>query len=75
VLGAVAEPAHEAGAILRIIGVGARVDVHQVVFERAMDEDGQLARSGGDGFGPPDAEGYSLPRKLRAPIRKRARAQ
>lgn len=53
-----AEPANEAGAILRIIGVGARVDIHQVVFERAIDEDGELACGGGDGFGLSDAEGH-----------------
>jgi hypothetical protein len=54
----VAEPANEAGAILRIIGVGARVDIHQMVFERAIDEDGELARGGGDGFGLSDAKGH-----------------
>ena len=34
-----AEAADEAGAVLRIIGIGTGVDVHEVVFERAIDED------------------------------------
>ena len=44
---------------LGIVGVGARVDVDEVVFERAIDQDGELARCGGDRFRLADAEGQT----------------
>ena len=56
--GAVSKATHEAGAVLRIIRCGAWVDVDEVVFERAVDQHGELARRGGDGFGFADAEGH-----------------
>ena len=46
--GAVVEPAEDTRAVLCVIGLGARVDVHHVVFECAIDQDGELARSGGN---------------------------
>ena len=55
---AVAEAADEARAILRVVGIGARVRVHKVVFQGAIDQDRQLAGGGGDGFGLADAEGH-----------------
>lgn len=39
-----AEAADEASAVLRVVGVGARVDEHEVTFERAVDEDGEFTR-------------------------------
>jgi hypothetical protein len=48
------EAADDTGAVLRVVGSGARVDVHKVVFERAIDQDRELA--GADSLAPPCRE-------------------
>ena len=40
------QTADDAGAILCLIGFGAGVDVDEVVFEHAIDQDGELAGRG-----------------------------
>ena len=37
--------------MLGIVGVGARIVVHDVALERAVDQNRQFARRGGDRFG------------------------
>ena len=55
-LRALAEATHTAGTVLRVVGIGTGVNVDEMVFEGAIDQDGELARCGGDGFGFADAE-------------------
>ncbi len=37
--------------MLGIVGVGTRIEVHEVALERAVDQNRQFARRGGDRFG------------------------
>lgn len=52
-----AETTDDAGTVLRVVDISARVDIHEVVLERAIDQDGERARRGGDGLGFADTEG------------------
>ena len=57
--GALAESAEDVKAMLGIIGGGSRILVAKAMLERSIDEDGQLAGRGGDGFGLADAVGQT----------------
>ena len=45
--------------VLGIVRLGARVSVHEVVFQSSIDQDGELAGGGGDGLGFADAERHA----------------
>ena len=68
------EPADDPGAVLRIIGLGAVVNVDEVVFERAIDQHCELARGSGDGLGLADAE-RDAAKELAAARRRMAAAR
>jgi hypothetical protein len=57
--GALAESAEDVKAMLGIIGGGSRILVAKAMLERSIDEDGQLAGRGGNGFGLADAVGQT----------------
>ena len=56
-VGALAESAHEACALVRGVGLGPGVAIDEPAGEGAVDENGELAGGGGQGFGFADADG------------------
>jgi hypothetical protein len=58
-------------AVLGVVGVSARVCVDQAVLEGAIDEDGELARRGGDRLGPAHADGDAAKERAERGLRAR----
>ena len=54
---ALLESAHETRALARVVDVGARVAVDDRAGQGAIDQDGELAGGGSNGFGLADADG------------------
>jgi hypothetical protein len=68
-VGTLTQAAEDAGALLGIVRIGAWIAIHEVALERVVNQDGELARGGGNGLGLANARGQSTIKRAESGLR------